>query len=105
MPLLISLQGKVNSINIAEAIGIQWQMVGIALLNDVDGTIVRSIDADYGSDVKSINLEILRRWICGRGIPDHTWQGLLGVLRVHCAALAESVEEALNIEEGKSCPC
>ena len=101
MPQLIGLQGKNKSINVAEAIGDQWRMVGIALLNDDSGAIVKSIDEEFRGKARNINLEILQRWIRGEGIPDRSWHGLLRVLRVHCVSLAESVEEALTAEQGK----
>ena len=90
-----------------EGIGVKSMMVGTALLEDRDGTIIPAIAQQYVNNSERINMEILRRWIQGKGIPDRTWRGLLGVLRVHCAALAESVEEALTAEEadqGKSGP-
>ena len=80
-------------------------MVGTALLDDRDGTIIPAIAIEYGNNSERINMEILRRWIQGKGIPDCTWRGLLGVLRMHCTSLAVSVEEALTAEEadqGKS---
>ena len=88
-----------------EAIGNKWRVVGIALLNDESGAIVESIADELRGKAESINLEILQRWIQGNGIQDRTWRGLLSVLRVHCGALAESVEEALTgelPERGKS---
>ena len=99
MPQLIGLQGKDKIINIAEAIGDQWQMVGIALLNDESGSIVEGIADECRGKVRRINLEILQRWIRGEGVPDRSWRGLLGVLRVHCVSLAERVEQALTAEE------
>ena len=101
MPQLIGLQCKDRTINIAEAIGDKWRMVGIALLNDESGAIVKGIGDEFRGNAENINFEILQRWIRGNGIADHTWQGLLGVLRVHCRALAENVEEALTAEEAQ----
>ena len=75
-------------------------MVGTTLLDDKDGTIIPAIAQQYANNVELINMEILRRWIQGKGMSDHTWGALLGVLRVHCFSLAESVEEALA-EQGK----
>ena len=76
-------------------------MVGTNLLDDKDGTIMPALARQYGNDAELINFEILRRWLQGKGIPDRTWGGLLGVLRVHCVALAENVEEALTAEEAR----
>ena len=104
MPEMTALQGRTRDINIVEGIGAEWDMVGTALLDDKDGTIIPAIARDCGYKSERINMEILRRWIQGRGIPDHTWRGLLGVLRsMHCITLADSVEEALTAEEA-TCP-
>ena len=85
----------------------QWKRVGTILLDDKDGTAVPHIAYQHGNNIDDINMDILGRWIRGEGIPDRTWQGLLGVLKVaHCIKLAESVEEALTAEEaeqGKPC--
>ena len=101
MPQLIGLQGRVKNINIIEAIGDQWHMVGIALLNDKSGSIVKAIAKEFRYNAQDIVLEILQRWLEGSGIPDRTWRGLIRVLRMHCRALAESVEEVLTAEEAK----
>ena len=101
MPQLIGAQGM--SINIAEAIGDKWRVVGIALLDDKRGTVVEGIADQFRGKAENINLEVLQRWMQGKGIPDRTWRGLLSVLRVHFVGLAKSVEEALT-EQGKLGP-
>ena len=102
MPELTALQGRTETINIVRRIGVQWTMVGTTLLDDKDGTIIPAIADQHGNNADRINMDILGRWIRGEGILDHSWRGLLGVLRVHCGeALAQSVEEVL-IEQGKS---
>ena len=107
MSQLISLQGRIQHVNIVEGIGVKWLMVGTILLDDKDYTIVPAIAEQYGNNAQRINMEILGRWVRGEGIPDRSWQGLLGVLRVHCGALADRVKEVLTAEEaeqGKSGP-
>ena len=99
LPELTALQGRTQRINIAKEISIQWEMVGTTLLDDKSGTIIPAIAEQYGNNAERINMKILRRWLQGKGISDRTWQGLLGVLRVHCVALAESVEEVLTEKE------
>ena len=101
MPHLIVFQGKDKIINIAEAIGDQWRVVGISLLNDESGDIVKTVAREFRDNALDINLETLGRWLQGKGIRDRSWRGLLSVLRVHCRALAESVEEALTAEEAE----
>ena len=101
MPQLIGLRGKDKNINIAEAIGGQWRVVGIALLNDESGDIVKGLAKEFRGNAQDINLEILQCWLQGRGIADRTWRGLIGVLRMYCGVLAESVEEALTAKEAE----
>ena len=101
---LIALQGKHTCINIAEQIGTKWRVVGIGLLQDRSGNTISSINEQYRGDNLKINIEILQRWVNGQGIVDRSWHGLLGVLRVHCAALAQSVEEALTADETTDSP-
>ena len=101
MPQLIVFQGKHKIINIAEAIGDQWRVVGISLLNDESGGIVKAVAKEFRGNALDINLETLERWLQGKGMRDRSWRGLLRVLRVHCRALAESVEEALTAEEAE----
>ena len=101
MPQLIGLQGNDKIINIAEAIGDQWRVVGITLLNDESGGIVKAVAKEFRGNALDINLDILERWLQGKGIRDRSWRGLLRVLQVHCRALAESVEEALTAEEAE----
>ena len=82
-----------------EAIGDQWHMVGIVLLDDENGAIVDCIADECRGKAQNINLEILKRWIRGQGIPDRSWRALIGVLRsVRHIALADSMEEALTEE-------
>ena len=96
---LITFQGKRGPINIAEQIGSEWELVGLTLLQDRTGQIVSAIEEQHRGNVMKINVEILRRWVQGQGTEDRTWRGLLGVLKLHCKALAESVEEALTLEK------
>ena len=79
----------------------QWKRVGTILLDDKDGRAVSRIAYQHGNNIDDINMDILGRWIQGEGIPDCTWQGLLGVLKMYCITLAESVEEALAAEEAE----
>ena len=107
MSQLISLQGRTQHVNIVEGIGVKWMMVGTTLLDDKDYTIVPAIAEQYGNNAQRINMEILGRWVRGEGMSDCSWRALLGVLREHCGALADRVEEALMAEEaeqGKSGP-
>ena len=102
MPELIALQSGTQHINIVERIGMKWSRVGLTLLDDKYNTIVPAIAHQHGNNAELITQDILGRWLQGKGIPDRSWWGLLGVLRVHCGeALAQSVEEVLR-EQGES---
>ena len=98
MTELISFRGKTESINVAQEIGIQWWVVGTALLDDKKGTIMPAIAQQFGNNTLLINMEVLSRWVQGKGIPDCTWRALLGALRGPCRALAESMLEALTVD-------
>ena len=105
MSQLISLQGRTQHVNIVKGIGVKWLMVGTTLLDDEDYTIVPAIAQKHGKDPELINMEILGCWVRGEGMSDRSWRGLLGVLRVHCGALADRVEEILMAEEDEQGKC
>ena len=99
MPELIRFQVKTKCVNIAKEIGTQWWFVGTDLLDDKMGTVIPTIAQQHMNNASLISMEILSRWVQEQGIADTTWRGLLGVLKVHCPALAESIVEALLIED------
>lgn len=97
MPELIAFEGKTKCINIPEKIGLMWITVGTLLLDDRDGDIVPAIENKYRDNALRINSEILAQWVQGRGTVEHTWRGLIGVLRkANCESLAKSIEEAVT---------
>ena len=99
MPQLLSFQGKAEAecFNVAQEIGIQWQVVGTILLDDKTGTIMPAIAQQFHSNIQDINMEVLRRWLQGRNI-SCTWRALLDALRGPCRALADSVREGLTVD-------
>ena len=102
MPELTDFPGKTRHFNIAVRIGIKYLSFGTGLLNDESGDIVPSIVSEHRGNAEQINMDILSRWVQGKGIADRTWRGLLGVLRVHCPGLAQDIEETLRAETGTS---
>ena len=100
MPELTDFPGKTRHFNIAVRIGIKYLSFGTGLLNDESGDIVPSIVSEHRGNAEQINMDILSRWVQGKGIADRTWRGLLGVLRVHCPGLAQDIEETLRAETG-----
>ena len=101
MPELTNFPGKIRHFNIATEIGMQYYIVGTGLLNDERGDIVSAIMSEHRGNAEQINMDILRRWVQGKGIADRTWRGLLGVLRIHCPGLAQDIDEALRAENQK----
>ena len=98
MPILTNFPGKTGYINVATEIGMQYLLVGTGLLNDERGAIVPAIESEHRGNAEQINMDILSRWVQGKGIADRTWRGLVGVLRVHCPGLAQDIEETLRAE-------
>ena len=71
-------------------------MFGILLLNDETGAEINTIALKYGEDAELINLEILRRWIEGRGKP-LSWDTLIDILlRIGLHTLASDIKDALH---------
>ena len=105
LPELTDFPGKTRHFNIAAEIGMQYYMVGITLLNDERGAIVPAIVSEHRGNAEQINMDILSRWVQGKGIYDRTWRGLLGVLRVYCPGLAQDIEETLRGENSDSSIC
>ena len=99
---LINFHGKTQHFNILSRIGIAYIFVGTALLKDDNGDVVPAIMSEHRGNVELINMDILSRWMQGKGIADCTWRGLLGVLRIHCPGLARDIEETLRVEIGTS---
>ena len=102
MPELTDFPGKIQHFNIAVRIGIKYLSFGTGLLNDETGAIVPDIVSVHRGNAEQINMDVLSRWVQGKGIADRTWRGLLGVLRVHCPGLAQDIEETLRAETNDS---
>ena len=94
---LTCFHGRSRVINVSlPTLAMQYSLVSTALLSDSSGAIVPQIEARFQCDVERINVEILRRWVQGSGVEDHSWGVLLYMLRDSGrAALAEEMEEAL----------
>ena len=93
-PQLLNLPSDNGMINIAKAIGINYKLVGTALLQDKYGTIIPSIEREC-SITQDRNMEILRRWVQGEGMAC-TWWTLVRVLKCNeCIALAEDITLAM----------
>jgi hypothetical protein len=91
---------------------INYDALGVFLLNDEDGSIVERIKQDHEKVTSKIVFEIFRRWLRGEGqtngntTPVRTWERLVYYLRrVKNVALAEDIELILQActEEKRKC--
>ena len=82
----------------AEEIGVHWRVVGTVLLDDKNAAVMPAIAKQFGNNSEDINMEVLSRWIQGKGI-DCTWHALLDALRGPCRTLVKTIREALTEEE------
>ena len=87
-------QGRQRTINIPQDIGPSYYYFGLHLLDDRNGTRVRSLELEYRQNTERINTEILREWVSGRGKKPVTWETLTEVLHdIELGALASEIEE------------
>ena len=71
MPELTDFPGKTRHFNIAGEIGMKFLFVSITLLNDERGAIVPAIVLEHRGNAEQI-MDILSRWVQGKGIADRT---------------------------------
>ena len=94
LPELISFplsSGK--ELNLIGKISSDYQKFGILLLNDDDGTKVKTIEMQSKSNVEAIIIEIFREWFKGRGKEPVAWHTLVNVLkRSKLQSLAKDIE-------------
>ena len=64
-----------------DQIGTHYKKLGILLLNDTTGTVTQAIIKQYHHNASYINVEILQRWIQGRGKLPVEWATLIEVLK------------------------
>ena len=91
-------KGNERVINIADTISTNYHLVGTALLQDEDGTILDSIVEQYSKNFSKINYAILKKWIQTSRRQECSWKKLIEVLdKCNCVSLAEEMKEALGI--------
>jgi hypothetical protein len=66
-------------LKIHQRVGDRYQLFGVLLLNDKDGTKVASLDHQHKGKCEGIVMDILREWIQGNGVPS-TWPELVQAL-------------------------
>ena len=77
-----------------DQIGTHYKKLGILLLNDTTGTVTQAIINQYHRNASEINMEILQRWIQGRGKLPVEWATLIEVLKdIELTELAREIEK------------
>ena len=85
-------RGRKRTINIPQEIGSKYYYFGLLLLNDPNGTRVRSIEHEY-RETECINTQIIQQWATGRGKKPVTWKTLTEVLHdIELHSLASEIE-------------
>lgn len=92
---LVLLDGK--AIDITDRIGTSYAKFGSLLLNDDEGNIVETIYHNNNHQAVPTNMEILNKWLQGRGKHPVTWETLINVVKVVRHELARQIVEALNV--------
>ena len=82
LPELIRFRGRGGCINIPQQISTNFLNFGILLLEDENGTRIRSIIHKYRENSEQINIKVLEEWIAGRGKHPVSWDTLIEVLQV-----------------------
>ena len=91
-----------SEINILTQIGVHYDVFGIFLLNDNDGSVTDALKETCMRESHKINLEISKKWLQGKGQLPITWATFLSVLKkMDMKDLAFKIESSLR---GKSSP-
>ena len=84
-------------IDIAVEIGTDYNKFGILLLEDKKGIIVDSIAKSKHYITVDITVEILKKWLHGKGRKPVTWQTLVQCLQdTDLNVLADNIESSLS---------
>jgi len=96
---------KDGYINIAEEIANEYNDFGILILDDKRGSKVAAIaETKHGNSV-AITVEILRRWLLGKGRMPVTWLTLITCLQdTGLNVLADDIKGALSQEDESKAP-
>ena len=82
--------------DITQKVGTKYTSLGLLLLDDEDGSLVTAITSQHQLNAASITLDILMRWIRGKGRQPVTWGTLIEVLNViGLTELASTIESGL----------
>ena len=96
---LMCFKGKNNTepIDIIEKIGSKYFVFGVQLLNDEDGSYVRSVENELQRDSTAIICKILTEWSNGRrNAKSFEWCSLIETLKdIGLKSLASEIESTL----------
>ena len=97
LPILLNFPtGAEGTMNIITEVGSSYEMLGTLLLNDHRGIILPAIKRENLLNAADITMEIMRRWVNGKGKLPVTWQTLTHCLNsVGLSDLASSIELSL----------
>ena len=104
LPTLLTFKTEGGNRNIAQEIGNDHLHFGCILLSDETGAVTKGT-VHTNSDPTSINQEILRLWLQGRGRKPVVWSTLIETLKdISMNTLATDIEQnlKLNITEQSS---
>lgn len=97
LPQLISFKTRSGNINVLEQIGADYRKLGVLLLDDDTGAVTQAIFRQYQHDATDINIEILQRWIQGKGKLPVDWATLIRALKeIGLSELARKMEQTLK---------
>ena len=80
LPALIRFKTKTKCVNILTEIGSNYEDFGTLLLQDESGAKVAAIVKEHRGNDGSINREIFREWLQGRGAKPVSWRTLVDTL-------------------------
>ena len=76
----------------------KYEKLGTLLLNDYDGTVMPTIVFECQQKTDKITLEIMRRWLAGKGKQPVTWWTLTKSLKTSgLLELAASMEKSFRL--------
>ena len=94
LPELLKLtctDGRV--VNIPMEIATKYVWFGTLLLDDRNGSSIKTMARKHHYDAEEINTEIFQKWLSGRGKQPVTWATLVKVLRdIELSTLAGDIE-------------
>ena len=98
---LVVLKGNGITVRIIERINGHYYKIGIYLLNDDNGNILKTIEVEEHGRIEAITRQMLNSWIEGKG-KDMTWKTLVYALKeiAQLRSLADDIVTALQANNG-----